>query len=312
MKRIDAATRRAVRRGFDLKTVKEITAEFDTLTGKRACEEDSYTEPSNNSPLILYKGDCLKALDTIASNLIDVVVTSPPYNIGVNYGNTYKDNLKEGLYLEFIVEVVKKLDRVLKEEGSFFLNISSKATNKELEVKIIHEIIKKTPFKIQNSIIWLKSYSFNHDSRGHYKPINSERFLHNNYEMVYHLTKDKKVKLDKLSVGVPYKHKSSINRYGKGVDYRSSGNVWFIPYKTIKNSKDKTSPCPFPEELVKRCIRLHGIDKCKVVMDPFVGGGTTLNACKTLNIEGIGIEICEEQVLKIESSLNIVRKTTVI
>ena len=127
---------------------------------------------------------------------MDVVVTSPPYNIKMNYGE-YEDNLSECAYLQFIREVVIEIYRVLKDDGSFFLNIGSQASNKELEFRLIHNII--TPynvsgnptevFQLQNHVTWVKSIAFEDDARGHYKPINSPRFLSGLHESVYHLTK---------------------------------------------------------------------------------------------------------------------------
>jgi len=117
-------------------------------------------------------------------------------------------------------------------------------------------------------------------------PVAGNKFLHNSWEHIFHLTKTGKVSLDRLSVGVPSTDKSNQKRYG---DVHCLGNVWYIPYPTTNGFKNH--PAMFPPDLPKKCILLHGIKKRMVVLDPFVGIGNTFQACKELSVEGIGIEL---------------------
>lgn len=239
----------------------------------------------------IYHGNCLNVLDNIQN--IDVIVTSPPYNIGVKY-SSYNDSLPKKDYTNWLTIVFQKLNKCLKNDGSFFLNIGSTLNNPWIAFDVAN--IARNIFYLQNHIIWVKSISIQNDSYGHFKPINSQRFINHNFEHVFHFTKNNQIKLDKLSIGVPYANKSNIERWNRKEDKRDKGNVWFIPYETILNrDRDKSGhPAIFPKQLVKQCIQLHGIkEKNIIVLDPFVGQGTTLVCSEQLGINGIGIEIDE-------------------
>jgi DNA modification methylase len=89
---------------------------------------------------------------------------------------------------------------------------------------------------------------------------------------------------------VPYQDKSNIGRW-KSVnkDLRERGNVWFIPYKTIQEARPH--PTVFPQQLPESCIKLHGYNEKTVVLDPFMGVGTTALACLKLGVMFLGFEI---------------------
>jgi site-specific DNA-methyltransferase (adenine-specific) len=233
-------------------------------------------------------GDCLTALPSFAAGTVDVVVTSPPYNLGVSYRG-YDDRRAEDEYLDWLLRVAAEIRRVMKDDASFFLNISGSSSAPWLPFELIVRL--RPLFVLQNHITWIKSIAISRDSMGHFKPVGGQRFLHHNHEHIFHLTRSGDVKLDRLAIGVPFKDKSNIARRGHPRDLRCRGNTWFIPYDTVQSRAAKFHhPSTFPVALPRWCIRLHG-GRHAIVLDPFMGTGTTLVAAQLEGASGIGIDI---------------------
>ena len=230
--------------------------------------------PAARTKFSILHGDCVKGMREMEAQSVDVVVTSPPYNIGIAYGS-YEDDKAPADYLAWCKEWGVEIRRVLKPEGSFFLNLGNSSSNPFFAFEVAAEM--KRIFALQNTIHWIKSISIDREtdtaSYGHFKPINSPRFLNDCHEYVFHFTVEGNARLDRLAIGVPYADKSNIRRWSHtgGKDKRCRGNTWFIPYKTIlQRAKDRPHPATFPTELAVKCIRLHGKKDC-VVLDPFSG-----------------------------------------
>ena len=249
--------------------------------------------------------DCFQGMrEFFEDEEVDVIVTSPPYNLGIKY-NKYDDTISRELYLEWMEDVAEECKRVLKDDGSFFLNIGYKSTDLWVAWEVAFRFRKH--FALQNVIHWIKSIAIPKEDAGdypnitgdiavgHYKPINSNRFLNKCHEYIFHFTKHGKVDLDKLAIGVPYQDKSNIGRWKKAVrDLRDRGDTWFIPYETIwSRKKQRPHPSAFPPKLPMMCIELHGLEKTKLVLDPFMGIGNTAVACLRLGVDYIGFEIDE-------------------
>jgi len=236
--------------------------------------------------LDLHLGDCLEVMKSLPAESVDLVVTSPPYNIGIAY-NSYQDKRPWEEYVSWCLDWATEIRRVLKEEGSFFLNVGNAPKTPYFSQKLMLQLVEGVDGKEGLSI-----------STGHFKPINSKRFLNDCHEDLYHLTKTAMVSLDRKGAGVPYADKSNINRWGHtgGEDKRCRGNNWFIPYETINvRETDRPHPASFPPALVQQCIKLHGKGRESVLLEPFMGiGSAGVGACREKISRFIGVEMDAE------------------
>lgn len=236
----------------------------------------------------LITGDCLKVFRRrLALEKFDVAITSPPYNIGIEYGK-HNDKMPVDFYIKWIFAVGMEINKHLTPEGSFFLNIAGTPSAPDLPFRTV--LILENIFRLQNTFHWIKAISIGDKSVGHFKPINSQRYVTNLHEYVFHFSKYGSAKLDRLALGVPYADKSNVTRWKHtgGRDRRCRGNVWYIPYETIQTGRKH--PSPFPVALAEHCIKISG---ARSVIDPFVGCGTTGVAaynCKCASFVGIDID----------------------
>ncbi|MGI0081356.1 MAG: DNA-methyltransferase, partial [Nitrososphaerales archaeon] len=241
------------------------------------------------------------------------VVTSPPYNIGIEYGK-HRDNLPREKYLLWMEEVGKEVKHILKDDGSFFLNIGNTPSDQWIAWDVAQVLRKE--FLLQNVIHWVKSIAIEKKdvgkypnvvgdiAVGHFKPIVSERFLNDCHEYVFHFTKSGRARLEKVAVGVAYQDKTNIGRWksARG-DRRDRGNTWFIPYETIQSRNERKHPATFPIKLPEMCIKLHGLRKKMLAMDPFLGIGSSAIAAMRLGVSFVGFEIDKEYLAEASSRL---------
>jgi site-specific DNA-methyltransferase (adenine-specific) len=256
--------------------------------------------PRNATEFKLIHGDCLLQMPALAAESIDVVVTSPPYNLGIKYGK-YDDTSERAEFLRWTVEWCREVKRLLRDDGSFFLNVGASPRNPLFPHEVV--LALRELFVLQNTFHWIKSITVETRtgetiSAGHFKPINSQRFVTDCHEYVFHLTKNGDVPLERLAVGVEYADKSNIARWGhtEGRDKRCRGNNWFVPYETIKSrDKERPHPATFPVQLAEWCIRLHGCNAELSVLDPFLGiGNAAMAAHKCWVKQFTGIELDEQ------------------
>ena len=260
----------------------------------------------NGHGAILYAEDAIEGLPRrVGRRGADVVVTSPPYNLGLPY-RSYRDRRPRTEYLAWIGAVGRAVGEALDEGGSFFLNVGGTPKDPWLPWDIAREIGRS--FVLQNVIHWVKSIAIDRRSAGraaglaqdlalgHYKPVVSERYLHGAHEYVFHFTHHGTVRLDRLALGVPYQDKSNIGRWQGAHDgVRCRGNTWFLPYPTIRErARDRPHPATFPPELPEWCVGVHGTARTRRWVDPFVGIGSSAVAAARLGIDFVGFDIDRE------------------
>jgi len=257
-------------------------------------------QPRPDAGIELIHGDCLKEMPRLADQSVDLVVTSPPYNLGIQYSK-YEDAKSTRDYLEWAASWARELRRILKDSGSFFLNLGASPSNPLLPHQMAIQMSEL--FVLQNTFHWIKSIAIETRdgqqlSAGHFKPIQSQRYVNDCHEFVFHFTKTGNVPLLRRAIGVPYADKSNIARWGHtgGADLRCRGNTWFVPYKTIHNRvNQRPHPATFPVALAELCVKLQGHPETMTMLDPFVGIGHAALAAKACGVKKfIGFDIDAE------------------
>ena len=212
----------------------------------------------------IYNMDCLEGLKQLDNDCVDLVVTSPPYEdiSGAGYTAKNKDILFFKLYSEFINKLFYEYYRVLKPTGQIFFNIKSKTHNSQLSTPHWLEFTDSfKQFKLKSYIIWKYAGSFD----------STKKRFHLDYEIIYHLSKTDDIYLNE---------NCNIN------DTLTS--VWYIPHNISKD--DRVHPTQMPESLVERILNITS-KKDDVVLDTFMGSGTTAVVSKRFGCRFIGFEI---------------------
>ena len=150
---------------------------------------------------------------TLPAASVSVIVTSPPYNLGVEY-RSYDDSGPRSEYLQWTEAWTAAAARVLEADGSLFLNLGAKPTDPWTAMDIAQAARKH--LHLQNTIHWIKSIAIDQEAAGagarldrdlavgHYKPINSDRFVNDCHEFIFQFTPEGRTPLDRRAIGVPY------------------------------------------------------------------------------------------------------------
>jgi site-specific DNA-methyltransferase (adenine-specific) len=213
----------------------------------------------------VYNIDCIDGMKLIDDNIIDLIITSPPYNLGNNHHtgnkntNTYYDNMPEDEYQKWQIDVLNECYRILKNNGSLMYNHKNRIKKgKQISP---YEWLFKTKFIIKQEIVWFNG-SQNFDKIRFY-PMT---------ERIYWLAKSEKTKLYNTINHHDFFNKSEWKSVGTKNEFKRA----------------------YPEEMVKDLISVF--PNANIILDPFVGSGTTLKMAKKLGRNYLGMDISQEYV----------------
>ena len=255
-------------------------------------KEFSKTNNKLNKKFInkIHCADSLDIIKKFPDNCIDIVLTSPPYNFGINYENTNDVNIWED-YFNKLFNIFRECVRVLKDSGRIIINVQPMFSDYIPTHHLISNFFLKEGLIWKGEIIWEKNnYNCKYCTWGSWKSPSSP-YLKYSWEFVEIFCKNSlKKEGDKNNVDIDSEEfKKWV--YGK----------WSIaPERNMKKYKHDAM---FPEELVKRLLKLFSY-KNDIVLDPFNGAGTTTKVAKQLNRKFIGIDISEEYCKTAEDRLN--------
>jgi site-specific DNA-methyltransferase (adenine-specific) len=236
---------------------------------------------------ILYNSSCLDILPLLSDNSIDMVITSPPYNVGISY-DTWNDNMTEEDYFIFVNKWISELKRLVKLGGRLGINIPVMGNNSEIKKsdKLVFYLdkyiksIENNKFNFRECITWIKSnaefddnnFSGNNTAWGSFNsPSNPFCRSFSEFILIAHN------ELPKLQ------HKGETDII-KEEFMKWTRNVWFMPTDT-----NKQHPAVFNEELPKRLMKLYTYIG-DTILDPFMGSGTSALVAEKNNRRWIGIE----------------------
>jgi len=246
--------------------------------------------------LELGQNDSLEFLETVPSDSVKLVVTSPPYNIG----KVYEEEVKLEEYLEYQRKVAKECKRILTEDGSIAWEVGNYVYKGEifpLDIFFYRIFKEELGLKMRNRIIWRIGHG-----------LHASRRFSGRYETISWFTKSDKYTFNLDAVRVPQKYPGKTNYRGKDHGL-PSGNplgknpedvwdivlqdweeqIWDIPNVKSNHPEKTIHPAQFPIELVQRLI-LALTNENDVVLDPFGGVGSSALAALLLNRKAVSIE----------------------
>ncbi len=234
---------------------------------------------SRNGEITIINDDFLET-DLIAPESVDLIVTSPPYNVDIHYGK-FRDDIPYEKYLEFTEKWLRKARKLARPDGRLCLNIpldKSKGRREEGFQSVyadVVEIAKEVGWKYFSTIIWNEQNISRRTAWGSWLSA-SAPYVIAPVEVIVVMYKKRWRKMKKGT--------SDITRE-EFIEW--TNGLWTFPGESRKRVGH---PAPFPVELPKRCIKLFTFVG-DTVLAPFLGSGSTLVACSLLRRKGIGVEI---------------------
>lgn len=249
---------------------------------------------------LLYCGDCLALMKRLDQAYFDLVITSPPYNIG----KAYETPLPLTDYLDWCATWIKEVHRISQAEGAFWLNLGYLALeNRAKAIPIPYLLWDKIPFFLIQEIVW--PYSAGVAGKKFFSPRNEKFLWYVKDEHHYTFNLDDVRDPDVKYPNQKKNGKIKVNPLGK-----NPSDVWVFPKVTSganRSSKERTAhPAQFPEEVIERIVRAAS-NPHDLILDPFMGSGTTAIAALKAGRAVVGFEIlpeyCEIAAERIEAFL---------
>ena len=216
----------------------------------------------------------MKELET---NSVDLILTSPPYNLNIEY-DKHDDSMNLNSYYQWCEKWIQESFRVLKDGGRFCLQIGCfQSSYNEPTYSTFTELFRKAGFVFREFIIWNKNTIPKRTAWGSWKSPSNPR-ISPPFEMI--------INFHKGSAKIKDKGETDLT---KEEFVQWTNGLWVIGPESAKR---RGHPAPFPEELAKRCIKMHSYLGA-TVLDPFNGSGTTTSVASELGRNWIGFDISE-------------------
>lgn len=227
-------------------------------------------------------GDAIDVLAQFESESVDLIISDPPYNLGKNYGNNH-DIKGFDEYLNFSRKWLTLARRILKPNGTIYVFMGFRF------ISYLFDILERELEMFFNSwIVW-------HYTQG----IGKKKGFSPRHDDILMFTKSQDFIFNLDNIRVPQKYYRERNNM-RGAN---PGDVWKFSHVHYCNENRENHPTQKPEGLIERMI-LASSNEGFVVLDPFLGSGTTLRVCQQLNRKGYGIEINPEFASMSEARLN--------
>lgn len=246
----------------------------------------------------IYNMDCIEGMKLLPDNSIDLIFTSPPYADLRGYSKIKPDD-----YVDWFLPKAKEMFRILKSTGSFILNINDKTDNGERHLFLYDLVIA---LKREIGFMFIEEYHLkNTNALGGEVSQKVKRFKRD-FEFIYWFAKTKDFTWNPDDVMIERKHdinnfhKSSKGIYERPNEYKKKELKY--PRGTIEFSMSKgklglidNHAATFPLDFAEFWIKC-GSNKDDIILDPFMGLGTTACACENLSRNYIGFEIHDEYI----------------
>lgn len=233
---------------------------------------------------ILFNADCISSLNAINKEVFDLTVTSPPYNIGKEYENI----LTIDTYIEWSKRWIDAVHMTTKQNGSFWLNLGYFSVNEKAKaIPIIYLLWDKINFFLIQEVIW------------HYEAgvINKNSLSPRNEKFLWYVKNEKNYTFNLDDIRDPNVKYPNQKKNGKLRCHplgKNPGDVWHFPKVTSganRSSKERTPhPAQFPSAVIDRVIKASS-KKGDLILDPFMGSGTTAEVSVLNGRKCIGFEI---------------------